>query len=388
MKELSVHQTVLIVCVLFLGLKFINLPAFFASVSGADMWMSAFIVQLVDIIIVAAVVIMYYHAKKDTVYSLLRRNIGVVGAKAVMLVLMLFFFFKLVSGLKTSFVFYSGNIFWNNPYIMYAIPVCIFIFCCLNSGLRRVGRLCEVLCKIGFAALFLIILFAFFSSDFEYLAPVLQGGAGKLAVDFKSLAFSAGDALPLLMLAGRISGGKKFALKSLLAAVVCILAVTVFYLLFAANYGSAARFQENAIGHIGELPLEMYSLGKLDWLLVLAYAILSFIKLALISYAAYYSTVYFLGLKFQNKAPLFATVIIAASVPAFLPGFASISGFLGAFGLLFLLVTLLLPVVCALLALFGKKSSDTTCVDKDKSGNCKSVEPDCGNESTGGKNNA
>ena len=289
-KRLTFGEAALIGVVLVIASKFCTLPSVLAGIAGSKAIWSALILVVLEFVLVFFAL---QTAKRGGLLSLpLKRGIKV----AILWVLLAFFALKLTAISREVSTYYALSLFENVavlPLMLLNLITCALL---ASKGYVTLGRMLELFVwLLLFVFLFVLIFTRTEGTLFNALgmfSPDLTGlGAGV----FKGLAwFGDGAALCLLDLrpstlsSATAARDRKQAHRRILwaAGIFCFLMVTLFFAVFTAVYGDAAKMTDYAFIKLSAFKANTDELGSADWPVIVVWALLSSIYLALILLSA------------------------------------------------------------------------------------------------------
>lgn len=356
MKRLiSGRQFIFFIMVMQLGLAFIIMPEFYSTQIGRDAWLMNIFSYAVQAIALVSVIILYYKNPEITIKELLTKKIGKIATNIIFAILVIFFGYKLLTSIKSSYGFFSQNIFDKVSYLPYAVPLLIFIFFASFKGLQNVGRFVEVVMPIIIIAVMCFIVLLSFNIDMRYINPVLEDGLDFFGLYHKVLP-SSGNLIVLLLMSGKIEKTRKFAFKTIAMSIFSVACLSLCLLFYYATYGDAGRIIFNATGHLAELPIDFFDLGKFEWILVLVISVLGFVKI----YLYFYGLTESFNSIYDTKDKIYilniVVIILCVFVPVFLPTLTQLQEISGNFIYLQLIPVVLFPLLIFILALLEPKT--------------------------------
>ena len=279
-------EAALISVVLVTASKFCTLPSVLAGIAGSKAIWAALILVVIEF---AIVFFSLQTAKVGGLFALpIKRGIKV----PILLLFLVFFTLKLTAISREISTYYALSLFEN----VAVLPIMILnlVTCALlaKKGGAALGRMTEIFVWVFVFVFLFVVIFTRTEGDFfnalGMFSPDLTGlGAGV----FKGLAwFGDGAALCFfdlrhLTLPARQKQSKTHkAHRRLLwgAGIFCLLMVTLFFAVFTAVYGDAAKMTDYAFIKLSSFKANTDELGSADWPVIILWAILSSLYLALI----------------------------------------------------------------------------------------------------------
>ncbi|MBP5404554.1 MAG: GerAB/ArcD/ProY family transporter [Clostridia bacterium] len=278
-RKVSYAQFALIALVLFLAMKVCTLPSVLAEEAGAKSVWAALFLFLTDCIL------LYFAMKTAKQGGLFSLDIPRGWKIAAGIPLLLFFALKLSAFSREVSTYFALSLFESVPVL--PISVILLVFLCLfaDKGFAAIGRTLEIFVWLFLFVFLFVIIFTRTEGDlFNALAifsPDLDKVGGAL---FRCLGWY-GDTTLLLLLDLReppaVAPKKKNA--PIFATVAfSFLSLLVFYVVFTAVYGEAAKMTDYAFIKLSAFKANTDELGSADWPMITLWSVLSFSYLALI----------------------------------------------------------------------------------------------------------
>ena len=313
-KEIKARQ----ICFFFIALlpvtKLFMMPSILARTAGEDLWLSALINFLLDLITVA---VMLACAKKyDTdIYGLIEGAFGKGVAKIIYFVYFAFFMLKAIVPIIEQRDFVELTLYLVMPSPFYFIPFFIVMFYLCTKKPRVFGRAADVLWAGTLTGLLLLVALSVKNADFAALLP---GFANKNKIFYGSYVSSVWfkDGVYMLFFIGRFNREKHSSLKIILSFVLSA-ALTLFtIIIFYCAFTSIAFRQQFALTEIAKYTTVINNTGRLDYIAILLMLFSNLFALALPVFFAAKILDKIFSITKPWISPLICSLLIA--VPVFL----------------------------------------------------------------------
>ena len=344
MKQLKTRQ----ICLFFIAFmpitKLFYLPSVLASVSNEDMWISAIVNLLLDLITLLAILKVCERENTDFI-TLLKDNLGNKGANAVLLIYAIYFFIKAILPLQEQKEFVKLALYINLPTDLFFIPFFIAsLYLCLKP-LRTFGRLADIMWFFTLLGYLILIALSVNNVDFAAILPIGANGAKKV---FKGAYLTTnwwGDCVYLMFFIGNFKGGKKATLKIILSYILSGIIVIIALIFFWGIFTSIAPEQKFAMTQISKYTTVINNTGRFDYVGILFILFSCVFSLALPLYFCSSLLQEVFRLKIKWIIPLAVNAIMMV-LTLFLNRYMATYNFLAQryFSLLFILMGNILPL--------------------------------------------
>lgn len=345
-------------------IKFFTLPSLTAGISGNDMWISAILNLVLDI--VTAIVVLSACKKSNTDFFGLIENIfGKVGGKIVLILYAMFFLLKGFIPICEQKDYVVLTMYLALPKVAMFLPffVLAVYLCC--KRLRVIGRLADVLwipTVIGF-----VLLMALTIPNLEMgaLLPIgISGAKSIFKASYSSLNWY-GDCVYLLFFIGRFKREKHSNLKIIIAYIVAGLMVVIFSVFFYATFSSLAFRKRFALTEISKYTTVINNIGRFDFIAIFLILFSSAFATIMPIYFACMLLARALPPKKHYIYPIILSLLIMILMFGLNEYFASLERFFTGFaGIIFLIFNNLLPIVLALSTGFRVSKTERNHNDK------------------------
>ncbi len=357
MKQLTTRQ----ICFFFIAFlpitKIFTLPSVLATFADEDMWISALVNALLDILTLVAIIFACKRADTNF-YGLLERTLGKVGAKTIIAFYFIYFMLKAILPINEQKEYVEFTLYTLLPTTFYFFPFFIVSLYCCSKKLRVIGRIADIAWVITLIGISLLFVLSISNADFSALLPVGARGLGNIIKgSFNGIPWF-GDSLYLAFFAGEFAYKKKDGIKILLSYIAGILIVLFFMIIFYCIFTSIAHRQRFALTEISKYTTVINNTGRFDYLGILMILLSNFFALSTPIYFASRTLEYICNFKKLWIAPLIVVVIQFAISVFLYQYFNSIESFiLNYASFYFLLMANVLPSLLALLTLKRKKEA-------------------------------
>ena len=260
------------ICLLFIAFlpisKLFALPSIIAKTTYEDMWISAVVNLLIDLVTLLAILFCCKRANCDFI-TLLKRVFGNTGAKIILFFYALYFFIKLFIPLQEQKEFIKLSLYINLPTDLFFIPFFLISFYICLKPLRVFGRASDILWIFTLLGIVLLLCLSVSSVDFSAILPV--GARGFKSIwkgTYNSFGWW-GDCVYLLFFLGNYKAKKGSGVKIffcyLLGGILVILAMIFFWGIFT----SIASRQKFAMTELSKYTTVIYNTGRFDYVGIL-----------------------------------------------------------------------------------------------------------------------
>lgn len=293
-NAISVRQICFILIAYNAVLKLVELPAFLAASSGADIVFPALFNLALQTVVVWSVAYMCARTDK-TFFALISDKLGKVCARVVYGLLALYFLLSAIVPMNEEQLLIHTSFYDTVPALYVFLP---FFFFCAYAGAKsftNAGR-CADICLPVFA--FCILSFFIMSvgeGEYSNLLPVLKQPFSKIVMATASSSFRFTESAFLLLFMGHFKYKKGDATKITLSYALGGLIVVVMLAIFYAVYGAMAPSRPFLFNDISVFFPAVSYVGRID--LMMLYALDTVILFAIVLYVQ--SCVYCLSLCFN-----------------------------------------------------------------------------------------
>ncbi len=264
-KQLKTRQ----ICLFFIAFlpitKLFAMPSILASISGRNLWLSAFINVALDIITLA--VLIFVSKKTDkTFFQMLSSVLGERWAKIISLLYVIYFLFKSAFPIMEQKDYINATLYIAMPSPFYFLPFFAVAFYLCSKKLRVLGRLSDVLFTFSLSGYFLLIILSLGNADFGAILPVGKCTLGEITKgSYSSLAWF-GDSVYFLFFVGNYAHSKGDGLKIIGSYMVNAIMVIFFLIVFYGVFTFIAFRQRFALTDIAKYTSVISNTGRFDYL--------------------------------------------------------------------------------------------------------------------------
>ena len=277
------------ICFFFVALlpvaKFFTAPSVTCGVCGEDLWISALLNGLADILTVGALYFLLRDENCDF-FTLVENFFGKAVAKTVAVFYIVFFLIKTVLPMNEVKNYVELTLYITSPNIMTFMPVFIAVFYIAVKRLRVVGRISDGILPIAVAGYFFTFLLSVSDADFGAILPVGARGTYSILDGAYSSSVWFTDGAYFLFFVGNYVKGKRDGLKILLAAALSSLIVVAFFIVFYGTFTSIAQRQRFALTEISKYTTAINNMERFDYIPVFALLFTAIFSLSLPFYFA------------------------------------------------------------------------------------------------------
>lgn len=269
-KGITKKQAVYLLLICLIGTKFQRLPSFLADISGKSFWVVMFIYLLIDGLFLMLSLKIIDLGNGATLYEVMEKTVGKVFAKVIFIMLGVYFFLLTILPYESVHEVFADVIFDSLPWRFFALFVLITMAVIAVSGLRNIGRMCQLffyLILLGIMGLFLL---GIFTTDMTAILPITETVASSVFEGVYKSSLWFGNFTILFILMGRIKaqenkkwGGIK--LSFYLSSIFVTLAFVVFY----GIYQEITPLKRNWLTKVSQFALLSLDIGRPDWFLIL-----------------------------------------------------------------------------------------------------------------------
>ena len=277
------------ICFFYIALmpvvKFFTAPSLICGFSGEDLWISAALNCLIDIITIS---VLYFLLKDENCdfFTLIERRCGTAFAKTVAAFYLVFFMLKTIMPLSEEKNYVELTLYITAPNITTFMPVFAAIFFLCVQRLRVIGRIADgvfIIALIGYATTFTL---SASDTDFGAILPVGASGAKNIFLGAYSSSAWFSDGAYFLFFIGNTAKSKHDGLKIILSAALSALIVVAFMIFFYGTFTSIAQRQQFALTELSKYTTAINNMERFDYIPIFALLFTSVFSLALPFYFA------------------------------------------------------------------------------------------------------
>lgn len=301
------------ICFFYIALmpvvKFFTAPSVICGFSGEDLWISAALNCLADIVTISVLYLLLKDENCDF-FTLIERRCGKAFAKTVAAFYFVFFMLKTILPLQEEKNYVELTLYVTAPNITTFMPVFAAVFFLCVQRLRVIGRIADgvfIIAVIGYATTFVL---SFSDTDFGAILPVGASGAKNIFLGAYSSSAWFSDGAYFLFFIGEYSKSKRDGLKIILSAALSALIVVAFTIFFYGTFTSIAARQQFALTELSKYTTAINNMERFDYIPIFALLFTSVFSLALPFYFATELLTRILPVK------RFIAAIITCTIPA------------------------------------------------------------------------
>ncbi len=348
-NSLKVRQ----ICLFFIAFmpvtKLFSMPSIVARVSGADMWISALLNVILDIITVACLLFTINKTKTDF-YGLLELNFGKVGSKIILFIYLIYFLLKSFLPLSEQKTYVEVTLYETVPNILYFTPFLVVAFYLSLKKLRVLGRCADVMWTFTIIGYVLLFSLSISNADLTAVYPIGNNGIKKILQGSYAGINWYGDCVYLLFFIGKFKKERKTSAKILFSYAAACLLTLIFIVIFYCIFTSIASRQRFALTETSKYTSVINSIGRFDYVGIILLLTTSVISLSLPIYFATEILVRLFNAK-KRWIPALALLLLVFFALRFLSEYyRSVEKFIISYGgILFVLMGNLFPILTVFL---------------------------------------
>ena len=279
-KALKTRQICFFYIALLPVLKLFTTPSLIAGICGEDLWISALINALVDVVVVA---VLYFSLKDEQgdFFAVLEKRFGKGISKTVTCFYLVFFLLKTILPLNEEKDYVELTLYMTSPTLFTFMPIFFAIIFLSARRLRIIGRVCDGVFIIALLGYIFMFALAIPNTDVGAILPIGAHGAKNI---FKGAYMSYGrftDGAYFLFFTGNFIKGKKDGLKIIASVLLSALIVVAFYIVFYGTFTSIAFRQNFALTEMSKYTTAINNMERFDYLPIFALLFTSVFSLAL-----------------------------------------------------------------------------------------------------------
>ena len=334
MKKITTRQVIIFYCLYSFSIKFLALPSLLSVHAGRDAWIAAAIGTVLELAMIFLVLNVLVAGRNSDIYSDMRRNTTMVGAKAFILMMLAVLLLQIFILAAQSYNLLNEHLFDEVNIHKFLVPLMLMgiLFCFMPA--RAIFRSGEVYWLLIIVALVLAVGPALMQVRPAEATPVLSRGVNPVFnAIFRNLIYFESAAL-LLVFSGDIKIEKDFRKKFMTAATLVGVFFVLFVLMCTMLFGPLAPLKSTAIAGVTIYSSFLTQGGRLDWLLICVWLLLLLLRFGVAFFCAFASLRYVFNLKHRAGYIGFgiATVVYPLFVWVF-KGADGVNDFVGLFGI-------------------------------------------------------
>lgn len=359
MYQLKTRQ----ICLFFIAFvpvtKFLLLPSMIAGFSANDMWISALINFIFDIISIVGICVTLKRTKTDF-FTLLENCFGEKGSKIILIIYALLFFLKALIPVNDLRNYVEITLYETIPSSIYFLPFFFVCFYLCVKPLRVIGRCADVMWLVSLLGVFIIMALSISNVKVQNVLPVGVNGAKNIINGSISTSLWYGDGVYLMFFIGNFAYKKYDDVKIILSYALTGLIVILFMIFFYAIFTSIAHRQTYSLTEISKYSTVINNIGRFDYIGI---ALILFSNMFASILPLFFTTLLISrAFKVKNKWPisLIVTGCLFFIITFLKEYFLSIDNFIFYYGnYAFLIAFNIVPLLSPLLTLKEKKYAPT-----------------------------
>ena len=334
-RKVSYAEGALIAVILVIATKYCTLPSVLAGIAESKaVWAAAILTTL-------ELATSFFALKTAKGGGLPALDLPRGAKSALYLFFVLFFTLKLAAFTREISTYYALSLFENVPVL--PVMVLLLVACCVitRKGYSAIGRMLELFMWLFVAVFFFIVIFTRTEGNLFNALAMINPDAEGLGKGIAAGAAWQGDSavLAFLDLRGdeRISPHAKGASIppertkakrriALLAALFSLLAVVLFYAVFTAAYGDAAKMTDYAFIKLTAFRANTDELGSADWPVIILWSVVTTIYLTLLMISGRESLYGLIGKEDSPKKSVIPLLLLGGSAILFAVSFLGEEG--------------------------------------------------------------
>ncbi len=347
--ELKTRQVCLFLIAFTPIAKLFIMPSILAGKANEDLWISATINLVLDLLTILAVI--YTNKRANTnLYSLLENKVGKTASKIITIIFFIYFMLKAILPISEQGEYVKLTLYTLKPTIIYFLPFFVVAFYVCTKRLRVLGRSADIMwifTLIGFTVLYAL---SIANVDFGAILPVGANGTKKILDGSYTSLLWFGDGAYLLFFIGEFKFNKNDGRKILLSFLVSAVIVLLFMFIFYGTFTSIAHRQRFAFTEISKYTTVINNLGRFDYIGIILILFSNVFALTVPLFFSCKILNYVLGFSKKWISPLIVVGIQLLILVFLNEYYASVENFLmNKINVFFLLVGNVLPALSVLL---------------------------------------
>ncbi len=282
-QTLSSRQGAILASLLLFANKILVLPSLLYENSKADGFFILIILLGVELCLLA----LFFNIKTAhpnlSFYDVIKKYIGIVGAKIFYSLLLIYFFFKIMLLFNISYMYFHVQVYIDVAYYLFLFAFLVVMNSSVLRGIRPIGRGAEFFYFFIIGCMFFIILLSF--ANFDRFPLFFDSPPAQYFKGLFSNLFCFGDMLVLFVLMDKIEFKKKDETKFFKYIGASVVILILIYFMFYSIFGQTSFIHKNAISDIITFSYRFIDLGRLDIIAIVTVMFLSFLQLSIYCYA-------------------------------------------------------------------------------------------------------
>ncbi|MBQ7339587.1 MAG: GerAB/ArcD/ProY family transporter [Clostridia bacterium] len=268
-KQLKTRQ----ICLFFIAFtpltKLFSMPSVLALLSSHDLWISALINVVIDLITLFFLISVAKRTDK-TYFEMLKDFFGNVGAKIICTLYVVFFLLKSIVPITEQKNYLEATLYLSMPSFLYFFGFFIVAFYLATKKMRVLGRLSDVLFSFTLSGFLTLIFLSLNNVDFTSVLPIgAMGFKNIFAGSYHTFSWF-GDAVYMVFFLGNFIKTKRFGIKIVASYLVNAVMVLLFLIVFYGIFTSIAFRQRFALTEIAKYTTVISNTGRIDYLAIIS----------------------------------------------------------------------------------------------------------------------
>lgn len=283
-SEISIRQTSILCCFVFVGLKLVSLPSILYRLNNTGGIITAMFFFIAEIVFLILALRCKQKFPDLSLYELVQKHLGKIIAKTVYLLLLFFFLFKIILLLNENLQFLLNLL--DEEMTMYLILIALLpLYNALAyNGLRSIGRTAEIFFKFIVVGFIICLLLSEVRFETSKLGPVFtEGFSGFVSSVFNS-SFWFSDFIFIFVILDKVKLEpnmiKKIMPRLLLFMTVLGLLLFSYFRLF----HETSFLYRNAIADVTQFRRKIGNVGNVDIFSILVYTLTTIFQGAIYFY--------------------------------------------------------------------------------------------------------
>lgn len=353
-QTLSSRQGAILASLLLFANKILVLPSLLYENSKADGFFILIILLGVELCLLA----LFFNIKTAhpnlSFYDVIKKYLGIVGAKIFYSLLLIYFFFKIMLLFNISYMYFHVQVYIDVAYYLFLFAFLVVMNSSVLRGIRPIGRGAEFFYFFIIGCMIFIV--ALSIANFERFPLFFDSSPVKFFEGIFRNIFCFGDMLVLFVLMDKIECKKKDIKKFFKYALLSVCILLAIYFMFYSVFGQTAFIHKNAISDIITFSYRFVDLGRLDIIAIVTVMFLSFLQLSIYAYA--FSECFiklFSKLSVIYSVVVFDAIFIAVVVSSVINYLAVLNLGSNVMCYLAIILHLVLPMLIAFMAWLGNR---------------------------------
>jgi len=368
-KDITKKQAVYLLLICLIGTKFQRLPSFLSDVAGKGFWLVVFIYLLIDGLFLILTLKIINLGNGTTLYNMIEKTVGKVFTKIIFVILGIYFFMLSILPYESVHEVFADIIFDSLPWKFFALFLLIAMGVIAVSGLRNIGRLCQLLFYVILTGVVGLFVLGLFTSDITAVLPLSDVITKSVFEGVHKSSLWFGNFTILFIFMGHIKdeenkkwGGIK------LSFFISFIFVALSYVVFYGIYEHITPLKRNWLTKVSQFALLSLDIGRLDWFLILFAELATIITSGIFVYCSSYCFRKVFNCKKMNLITYIILLVLYLNTNYFVSSKLIIFKFLISYGAIFgAVVQYVIPIILLFIAFSYNKKFANMPLEKFKS---------------------